>query len=134
MGKSNTGYEANIIETSKELTARERLMMKDTSNAIKLDEATEEAIATNGEILITPVEYVVLDVHNDKAEDKKDYKKYIILDKDGTKYVTGSNPFFRSFMEIWDEMKPTGEEYQIVAYRLPSKNYNNKDFLTCSIN
>ena len=134
MGKSITGYEAIIVETSKELTARERLMMKDISNAIKLDEATEEATETNGEVLITPVEYAILDVHNDKVEDKKDYKKYIILDKDGTKYVTGSNPFFRSFMEIWDEMKPTGEEYQIVAYRLPSKNYTNKDFLTCSIN
>lgn len=122
-------YEANIVETSKELSARERLMMKDTSNAIKLDEAT----ATEEQLLITPVAYVVLDIHNDKAEDKKDYKKYIILDKDGSKYVTGSEPFFRSFMDIWDEMQPTGEEYQIVAYRLPSKNYTNKDFLTCSI-
>lgn len=122
-------YEANIVETSKELSARERLMMKDTSNAIKLDEAT----ATEEQVLITPVAYVVLDVHNDKA-DKKDYKKCIILDKDDTKYVTGSEPFFRAFMEIWNEMQPTGEEYQIVAYRLPSKNYNNKDFLTCSIN
>lgn len=122
-------YEANIVETSKELSARERIMMKDTSNAIKLDEAT----ATEEQVLITPVAYVVLDIHNDKAEDKKDYKKYIILDKDGDKYVTGSEPFFRSFMDIWNEMQPTGEEYQIVAYRLPSKNYNNKDFLTCSI-
>lgn len=121
------GYSVEIAETNKELTAKERIRLKDTSDAIKLDEATKE-----GEIIITPASYAVLQIHNEKSENK-DYNVYLIEDVDGTKYVTGSESFFTSFMDIFSEMEGESEEWQVKAYRLPSKNYKGKEFLTCSI-
>ena len=120
-------FESKISECSKELTARDRIRLKDTTDAIKLDEATAE-----GEVLITPSAYAILSVHNDKADDP-DYEQYIIEDANGQKYVTGSQSFWNSFKAIWDEMKDEGEDYSVKAYRVPSKNYKGKDFLTCSI-
>lgn len=120
-------FESKISECSKELTARDRIRLKDTTDAIKLDEATAE-----GEVMITPSAYAILSVHNDKADDP-DYEQYIIEDADGQKYVTGSQSFWNSFKAIWDEMKDEDEEYSVKAYRVPSKNYKGKDFLTCSI-
>ena len=121
------GYKVEIKESSKELSARERISLKGTTNAIKLDEALAE-----GDVIITPVDYAILGIHNEKAEDK-DYENYIIVDKSGTKYVTGSSSFWSSFIEIYEEMKDEDEEYSILAYRVESKNYKGKYFLTCSI-
>lgn len=122
------GFKTSIKEVSKELTARERIMLKDTSNATKLDEAA------NGvePLIITPVAYAVLDIHNEKS-DNKDYENYIIVDANGTKYVTGSPSFWTAFMEIWTEMVEEDEEYSIEVYKKDSKNYKGKQFLTCSI-
>ena len=80
-----TGYNVAIKEVSKELTARERIMLKDTTNAIKLDEA-----ANGGDpLVITPVAFAVLSIHNEKS-DNVDYDNYIFMDTNGTKFVTGS--------------------------------------------
>ena len=122
-----TGYTVEIKETSKELTARERLMLKDLTNAIKLDTASDTE-----DIVITPVAYAVLSIHNEKS-DNKDYENYIIQDKNGDTYVTGSESFWSSFMNIFDEMKNEAEEWSIKAYKKPSKNYTGKSFITCSI-
>ena len=120
-------FESKIAESSKELTARERIRLKDTTDAIKLDEATSD-----GEVIITPSAYAILAVHNDKADDP-DYEQYIIVGDDDKKYVTGSESFWNAFKAIWDEMSGEFEEYSVKAYRVPSKNYKGKDFLTCSI-
>ena len=127
-------FETKIIETTHDLTARERILMKDTTNARKIDEVVDE-LRDNGEILvITPVDYVVLQIHNEKSKDRKDYNNYLIIADDGAKYVTGSPSFWNSFKEIWDEMKAESDEpFQIEIYKVPSKNYNGKDFITCSI-
>lgn len=122
-----TGFEAKIREASKQLSAKERVKFKDTTNAVQLDEATKEK-----PLRIAPDFYVILDIHNDHSEDK-DYVKYVIVSKEGTKYVTGSESFFSSFKAIVDEMGGTDEEYEVEVYRLPSKNYKGKEFLTCSI-
>lgn len=121
------GYKVTINETSMELTARERIMLKDTSNAIKLDEAANES-----PLVIEPAAFAVLDVHNEKS-DNIDYKNYVILDKAGNKYVTASESFWNAFKEIWDEMATESEPYRIEVYKLDSKNYKGKKFLTCSI-
>ena len=120
-------YEVKIIECSKELKARERLFVKDTSDAIRLDTATAE-----GEIIITPEYYAILGVHNEKSDDV-DYSTYVIVDVGGNKFVTGSDSFFKSFIEIYNEMVNEDEDYSIKAYRLESKNYKGKTFITCSI-
>ena len=120
-------YEVKITECSKDLKARERLFVKDTSDAIKLDEATAE-----GEIIITPAYYAILGVHNEKADDV-DYSTYVVVDIAGNKFVTGSDSFFKAFLEIFNEMSGEDEEYSIKVYRLESKNYKGKSFITCSI-
>lgn len=121
------GYEVTIVECSKELTAKERLQIKDTTDAVKLDKATQ----------VEPVEidvdyYAELSIHNEKSEDK-DYPTYVVVDKNGTKYVTGSQSFYSAFRNIYDEMKNENEAWAVKAYRLPSKNREGKDFITCSL-
>lgn len=121
------GYKVEIREVSKKITAKERVMLKDTTNAIALDELTQQ-----GKVIIDPEFYAVLNVTNPKSEDKE-YTKYIIVDKAGTKYVTGSESFFTAFVDIMGEMADTDEEFSIEVYRIPSKNYKGKEFITCSI-
>ena len=120
-------YSAKIIETSKELTKKEKVNLKDTTAAIKIDEATKE-----GAVIIYPAFYGILEIHNDKAT-PEDYENYIVVDKGGDKYVTGSQSFWSAFKAIADEMEGEEEEWGVKVYRLPSKNYTGRDFLTCCI-
>ena len=122
-----TGYSVKIQYCSKELTARDRVAIKDTTNAVSLDEATKDS-----NVIIDLDYYAKLAVHNEHSEDK-DYNKYIIVAKDGTKYVTGSTSFLTAMEEIVEEMADSGEDFQLEVYRMPSKNYKGKEFLTCSI-
>lgn len=121
------GYSVSIKESSRELTAKQRIALKDTTNAVKLDEATQvEPIFINVDM------YAILAIHNEKSENP-DYDNYIVVDKNGTKYVTGSASFWSSFMDIFTEMEGDDEEWALKVYRVPSKNYKGKDFITCSI-
>ena len=120
-------YSASIKESSRELTAKERIMLKDTTSAVKLDQATQVE-----DIHISVDSYAILNIHNDKAT-PTDYENYIILDKNGTKYVTGSRSFWNAFMDIFTEIENESEEWSIRLYRHPSKNYSGKDFITCAI-
>lgn len=121
------GYEVKIVNCNKELTARERIKLKDTTNAVALDEATE-----GSSLVISPSIWAELEIHNERNKDgNMDYKKYVIIDEAGTKYVTGSESFWTSFLEIAAEM---GEEaFDVEAYKVDSKNYKGKQFISCSI-
>lgn len=124
-----TGYSVSIENASKELRKKERVMLKDTSDALKLDDVIQ------GEpIIINPDYWVMLMVHNEKS-DNVDYPVYLIVDKNGTKYVTGSEAFWTTFSDIWDEMTEDedDEEWQLKCYKLDSKNFKGKQFLTCSV-
>lgn len=121
------GYSVQIKEVSKELRAKERIALKDTTNAVKLDSATME-----GPVSINPEMWAVLAIHNEKSANP-DYDNYVVIDKDGTKYVTGSPSFWSSFMDICDDMEGESEEWGVRVYRSPSKNYQGKDFITCTI-
>lgn len=121
-------YVANIIETSKELSARERLRMKDFTNAQQLDSVVT---SENDTFIIAPAAYAIIEVHNEKSKDKKDYRKIVIVDTSDNKFVTGSESFIRNFKEIWEEM--AGEPFEIEVYKKPSKNYSGKEFITCSV-
>lgn len=121
------GYEVKIVNCNKELTARERIKLKDTTNAVALDEATE-----GSSLVISPSIWAELEIHNERNKDGNvNYKKYVIIDEAGTKYVTGSESFWTSFLEIAAEM---GEEaFDVEAYKVDSKNYKGKQFISCSI-
>ena len=107
----------------KDLTARDRVKIKDTSAMVKLDEATK-----NGNVVITPDYFAVLTITSDEYEPRE---AYVVVDKDGTFYYTGSSSFMSSFTEIYDEMGV--EDYQISVYRKPSKKREGKDFIACTI-
>ena len=128
-----TGYTVEITETSRELTAKERVALKDTSNAVSLDSAVDTA--EGGKVIVKPVDYAVLSIHNENAKEgeNKDYTNFVIVDDKGVKYVTGSDAFYSSFKNIYDEMKNETEEWALECYKKPSKNYTGKGFITCSI-
>ena len=122
-----TDYSVQVKEVSKELTHKERVQITDLTDCVKLDKATQE-----GAVLIDLDFYAVLEIHNEKSDDK-DYVNYVIVDKNGTRYSTGSKSFFNNLVDICEEMEDSEEEWQIKAYRKPSKNREGKDFITCSI-
>ena len=107
---NESNYSATIIDASRELTARERVMFKDTQNAISLNDFAEQAKTEGGKAIVENVkDYVHISVHNDKSDDK-DYDNYMIITADGDKYVTGSSAFWNSFKAIYDEMKNEADE------------------------
>ena len=87
------GYTAKVIYVSKEVSAKEKIRLKDN------------------------------------------YKKYIVVDKDGQKYVTGSESFITAFREIADDMaaEAPDEDYDIEIFRKASVNYKGKSFITCAL-
>ena len=121
-------YSVTIVEASKDLSAKEKILLKDTTDAISIDKLTSE----HGTVIITVDAWAELAVHNEKSDDK-DYSQYLLIGDDGTKYVTGSESFFDSFLDIWTDMEGEEEEWQLKLYRLPSKNFTGRDFITCSI-
>ena len=121
-------YKATVVDASWEMAAREKLRYTDFTDVIQIDEATQA-----GDIIIDVDKWLVVQVHNEKS-DTIDYKKYGIIDQEGQAYVTGSESFWRSFIEIYEVMSEEEEAaYSIKAYRRESKNYKGKDFLTCRI-
>lgn len=121
-------FSAKIIETSKELTKKQEVMLKQLTDAIKLDKVT----SFEEDVIIDVDSYAVLSVHNDKAEDP-DYTTYVIIDKNGQKYTTGSPSFWSAFMDIFSDMAGSGEEWQLKVFKLPSRSREGKDFITCTI-
>lgn len=123
------GYSTQIVETSKELTKKERIKLKEMNGGESLDMLT----MNDNSIEINPDYYAVIKVHNEKSKGDKDYTKYVVVDKDGTVYITGSNSFWESFKNIAEEMDGDDDDYSIKVFSKPSKNYQGKSFITCSI-
>lgn len=126
------GFDVKISEASRELSARERISFKDLSNAVSLDRELHDE---SDRVVINPVAYAVLNVHNEHSKKEKDYTKFLVIDRGGTKFVTGSKTFFEAFLSIFKEMAEAApdEEYSVEVYKIPSKNYNGKYFLSCSL-
>ena len=121
-------YSVKIADSSMELTKKQQVMYKDTSDCVKFDENLE----VGGQpIILHPIGYVILDIHNDKATPNTDYKNYMIIDSDSTKYITGSETFFNTFADIYGEMFDSVEDWGIKVYKKPSKQGNG--FITCSV-
>lgn len=123
-------YSVKVVESSKELTKKETVMFKDLSDAINLSEFIDES---NDSVIIDVDSFVHLEIHNEKAKDgqNKDYDNYVVVDKNGTRYYTGSYSFWNALGDIWVEMKDCDEEWSIKVYKKQSK--GKKDFITCSV-
>ena len=122
------GYEVRVAECSKKLSGKERVAIKDITNAVKLD----SVVTPTERVEIIPDFTATLEVHNENAENK-DYIIFVIVAKDGTKYITSSNSFISSFKGIAEEMENEAEEWGIECYKIESKNFKGRHFLTCSI-
>lgn len=125
-------YNVEIVASSRDFSARERIKIKDKGNAKRL-----EALTTDGSIFIQIIDWAVLKIENDKSADKV-YTNYILLDTDGTKYVTGSEAFWSAFKTVYDELAEEIDRENSVGipfevYHLPSKNREGKTFLSCSL-
>ena len=124
-----TDYNAKIRYSSKELSAKERIMLKDTANATKLDTLLED-----GPVEVSIDYYAIVDIHNENAKSDKDYSQIVIVDKAGTKFTSGSNSLIEAISDMSDELYDEGiEEFTISIFRKPSKNYTGKYFITCSL-
>lgn len=122
------GYEVKITNCSKNLTGKERVAIKDITNAIKLDSAVEP----DSKLEIIPSFTATLEVHNENAENK-DYRIFVIVDENGDKYITSSESFMSSYNAIAEEMKDETEQWGIECYKIESKRFKGKYFITCSI-
>lgn len=119
-------FSVSIVETTRELSAKERVQIKDTTDAIKLDKATSIE-----PVIIDVDMYAIVNIHNEKSENP-DYQSYIIVDKNGTRYSTASPSFWNSFMNIYEEIGGE-DDWKLKVYKMPSKNRDGKEFITCSV-
>lgn len=125
-----TNYSVKVVESSKELTKKETVMFKDLSDAVNLSEFIDEH---DGAVMVDVESWVKLAIHNEKVKDgqSKDYTNYVVVDKNGTRYYTGSESFWSSFNDIWCDMNDSEEEWSLKVYKKQSK--GKKDFITCSV-
>ena len=126
------GYKVTIVSSTRTLTAREKIMIKDTTPCIPLDSATSDA--EGGSVDINYDFHAVLAVHNPRAT-RPDYEKLVIVDKSGERYITGSPSLREALDNIVEEMVDAGEGDNIAirVYRMDSNNFAGKQFLTCSL-
>lgn len=121
-------FTSKVSYVSKNIDAKDRIKLKDTTNAMKIDE-----MVNDGTLRISVDYYAVISIHNEKA-DPKDYEQILIVDRDGQKFVTGSPSFRRSLSDIIADLDEAGiTEYELDCYKRPSKNYSGKYYLTCSL-
>lgn len=127
------GYKVTIESAIKDMNARERIAVKSLDRATSLDSVTD--IGTT--LTVTVENLVVLHVHNEKAKEgnNKDYTVYVIITNDGERYRTGSESFFISFMDIYEELNAEApdEPITIDIYKQESKNFKGKGFISCSL-
>lgn len=120
-------YKVEIVASTKELTNRQKVALKNFADMKQLD---EEVSSEAG--LIIDLDYVVTaQVHNEKAKENPDYLKYIYVDRDGTCYISGSEPLHNQYLDIYEDMEDETEPWGIKVIKKPSANYNGRDFLTC---
>lgn len=127
-------YKSTIEFASKNLSARERVKVKDTSDAISLDVATANATAAEP-LLIEYDFHVILGIDNDKAENPH-YSHLVIVDTAGTKFYTGSEAALRALTDITDELTDMEDDSEAIVlkfFRKPSNNYKGKEFITCAL-
>lgn len=124
-------YEVRLIESSKPLSARDKIRFNNFSAALTLDGLVEDEKSVAH---IAPVAYAYFEVHNERAENT-DYPMFVIETSDGSLYKTGSTAFFNRFKEIFDTMAADApdEQYTVSILKRPSMRYKGKYILLCQL-
>lgn len=124
------GYSVKITSTSTNLSAKEKVRIKDFSNAAQLD----DVIQGDAHFMLDYAYHADMEVHNERTKnEKKDYKKRVIVDKAGNAFITGSESFMTAMDDVLAEMEGTDEEFQLDCYKVASKNFAGKSFITCTV-
>ena len=118
-------FSVEVIESTRELTKREKVFLKSFDSLRRIDEELE-----NGEFEMAVAGYVYVSVHNENSPDK-DYEKIIIMDDVGFTYITGSKTFIERVKDIWEDME--GEPFYVRVFSRESKKYSGKKYITCNI-
>lgn len=130
------GYKAVVKESVKGLTAREKIAIKALNDVTELNDLVtpEQAIMININNVVT------VQVHNEKS-DNQDYNKYVYIDRDGTKYVSGSEPLYTTVKDILSDIEDAiadgemdeTEDITIKVMKKESANYKGQMFLTAEL-
>lgn len=130
------GYKAVVKESVKGLTAREKIAIKALNDVTELNDLVtpEQAIMINIDNVVT------VQVHNEKS-DNQDYNKYVYIDKDGAKYVSGSEPLYTTVKDILSDIEDAiadgemdeTEDITIKVMKKESANYKGQMFLTAEL-
>ena len=130
------GYKAVVKESVKGLTAREKIAIKALNDVTELNDLVtpEQAIMINIDNVVT------VQVHNEKSVNQ-DYNKYVYIDKDGTKYVSGSEPLYTTVKDILSDIEDAiadgemdeTEDITIKVMKKESANYKGQMFLTAEL-
>lgn len=127
-------YKAEITETIKDLTVKERISFTESSNAISLDEAIK--VAEDNKVVIKPVNIVALHIINDASEDKE-YNRYLFVAENGDVFSTGSTSAYETAKNIVNQIMEAQESGEVVGewalefYKKQGKNQN--PFISCSL-
>lgn len=121
-------YSVQIIEVSKDIRAIEKIRLKDLSLSMKINDMVKAE-----SVVIEPDYYASLHIINENSENKE-YDVFVIVDKEGQHYHTGSRSFHQSFIDIAEELKGEPDlRWGIECYSVPSKDPKNNNFLKCSV-
>lgn len=130
------GYEVKVVNTLRELAAKEKVKFKMAQDLQSLNDLVKTAPV---EMKIHNV--VTLDIHNPQTKERdkdgnqvkveKDYTRYIIEDKEGNLYQTSSESLYEALMMIIEELG-LEEDYEVRILAMPSTNFAG-NFLTAEL-
>lgn len=127
-------YKAEIKETIKALSVKERISFTESSTGYSLDDEIRNA--ENNKFRIKPSNIVAVHIVNDKSEDGE-YDRYIFVAENGDVYYSGSNSAYETAKNIVTQIMTAEESGEVVGewtlefYKKQGKNQN--PFITCSL-
>ena len=127
-----TDYAVTISNASKELDTMDKLFITSGPDAVTVD----EAIAGVDKLMLEIDWFCVADIHNEHANDDKDYKTLYIMAKDGEVFKSSSNSLITSLEDINEVLTDDGKsisDVTIIISKRSSKNFAGKNFYRASV-
>ena len=124
-------FETTVEFISKEdLSPKEKVMLKDVSGCEKFD-----TLCQADSVIVNVAWYAILNIRNDAAQDRQEYQSIIVVDKDGTRYITGSDSFISQFEDIYEDLESVGalDQMTVEVFTRESNKRPGKYFITCRL-
>lgn len=130
--RKRTDYTVTISNASKELDTMDKLFITSGPDGVTVD----EAIAGVDKLMLEIDWFCVADIHNEHANDDKDYKTLYIMAKDGEVFKSSSNSLITSLEDINEVLTDDGKsisDVTIIISKRSSKNFAGKNFYRASV-